>query len=721
MNKSVNFKKFFTSVILLFSAYFCFSQTNEAPSISAQGRQFYCPNSTINIVTDFSITDPDDIYISAFYIQISEGYQKNADELRLTGTHPNINTSWDVDEGKLSLTPRVGGLMLITELEEAVKDVVFSSRLGNPTPEKFFSLSIGDANYLPSTDHFYEFVAAERIRWSQAKVDAENRTYFGRTGYLATLTSQEESDFAGKQASGAGWIGASDEETEGIWKWVTGPEAGTIFWRGRESGTTPNFAFWNRNEPNDQGGNEDYAHITDNNVPNAIIGSWNDLPDFGGSGLYIPKGYIVEYGKPGDPPLAIVATTSIFTPQIISTSDSEICVLGSTTIEAKASHGEVEWYENQFGGNSIYTGERFNTPFLTNSTTYYVSILFNGCRNFVRKPVQVTVKDNPTITSTTDATICSGSAILSAESSEGDVYWYETSTSNIPIFIGDNFTTPVLINTKSYFVEANYNGCTSLNRKEVTAFLDTEIPTFYLEKENYILCKDIGNIDLKTTNPAGIYRYVWKKNGGLLDANSSTINISESGAYTVSAVSIAGCTSPEQTIIVKDSEKSNLTKEDVIITDDSINNSIQIANLNIGGGDYEFSLDYINGVYSDNHFFDNLSPGIHTLYIRDKGGCGIQEYQFSILAYPKFFTPNGDGENDLWQINGFDRSFYTKSNIYIYNRFGNLLYTIEQNNQGWDGNFGGKKMPSNTYWFRVVLTDINGYSLEKFGNISLIR
>ncbi|WP_438978291.1 T9SS type B sorting domain-containing protein, partial [Polaribacter sp.] len=115
------------------------------------------------------------------------------------------------------------------------------------------------------------------------------------------------------------------------------------------------------------------------------------------------------------------------------------------------------------------------------------------------------------------------------------------------------------------------------------------------------------------------------------------------------------------------------------------------------------------------------SPGIHTLYIKDKGGCGIQEYQFSILAYPKFFTPNGDGENDLWQINGFDKSFYTKSNIYIYNRFGNLLYTIEQNSQGWDGNFGGKKMPSNTYWFRVVLTDINGYSIEKFGNISLIR
>ena len=112
---------------------------------------------------------------------------------------------------------------------------------------------------------------------------------------------------------------------------------------------------------------------------------------------------------------------------------------------------------------------------------------------------------------------------------------------------------------------------------------------------------------------------------------------------------------------------------------------------------------------------------MHTLFVKDKNGCGINPYQFSILAFPKFFTPNGDGENDVWKIDGFNSSSFTIAEISIYNRFGVLLYQLDTSSLGWDGKYQGKTLPSNTYWFRVILNDTNGRIIEKTGSIGLIR
>ncbi|MFY9243906.1 MAG: T9SS type B sorting domain-containing protein [Polaribacter sp.] len=717
MDKSLYLKKVFFYLFLFFFTI-SFAQTDNAPVVFAEGKQVFCPGNPINIVTDFTITDLDDTTIDAFFIQISSGYQANFDRLELTGSHPTIFQNWNITEGKLTLFSSNSTSILLTDLENAVKEVVFTTTASTIEPEKTFSLTINDANYLPLTDHFYQFIDEPNITWSNAKIAAENQTYYGRKGYLATLTSQEEADFAGKQASGAGWIGGSDEETEGEWKWVTGPEAGTVFWLGQVNGTTPNFAFWNNNEPNNVG-NEDYAHITDPSI--GIRGAWNDLPNAGGTGPYIPKGYIVEYGIPSDPPLNIVASTSIYIPQILSTTTATICESGSATITANPSEGDILWFDAQTGGTQLAEALSFTTPNLTQNTTFYATIFANGCSNFLRIPVEVIVNQRPIITSTTDDLICSGTAVLKAEVSNGEVYWFETLTSTTPLFIGANFQTPTLNTTTSYFVEANNNSCISATRTEVIAVVDNTVPVFELLQNTFALCEDIGSLELETINAQGNYRYVWKKEGVILAGDLSTITLNASGIYTVSAISEAGCQSLEQTITVSDSEKATITKEDVIITDDSNNNSIKVANTNLGNGDYEFAIDDEFSVYKDDGFFSNLTTGIHTLYVRDKGGCGTTAYIFSILAYPKFFTPNEDGQNDVWEISGFDSTFYTISDIYIYNRFGNLVYKIDENSKGWNGISRGEKAPSNDYWFRVTLTDINGLSIEKTGNFSLIR
>lgn len=722
-NKYQNFKNNIILFVLLMSSTFLYSQP---PVLDAgtTSRQAFCQGNAIKIAPSFTITDPVNSTIEEFFIQISSGYQTGFDRLQLDiASHPNVLPVWNATEGKLTLLSRGSGTsMLLTDLENAIRDAEFITTAINIFPEKAFSFSIDAANYLPLTNNFYQFVPVLGITWSDAKIAAESSQLYGRPGYLATLTSQEEANFAGKQAAGVGWIGGSDEDVEGEWKWVTGPEAGTVFWNGDFNGNSPpgQFAFWNRQEPN-QDGNEDYAHITDNGVANVIPGAWNDLRDEGGVGLYAAKGYIVEYGVPTDPILSIVATTSIFVPQITSTQGATRCESGSVTISAVPSDGDIAWFTASSGGTPVATGSSFTTPVLAANTVYFAAISLNGCISSQRTQVFATINQKPTITSSTDDLICSGTAVLRATASAGQIDWYDSLTSTTPIFTGANFTTPNLTSTQTYYVEAKISDCNSATRTAVTAVVDNKIPEFNVMQNTYVLCNDVGSIMLETINPQANYNYVWKKEGEVISGNLATISVNSVGNYTVKAISLAGCESEEKNISVVNSEKATITKNDFIIVDDSINNTIYVNNPDLGIGDYEFALDDEFSFYRSVGFFENISPGIHTLFIKDKLGCGTQEYQFSILAYPKFFTPNEDGENDIWKIEGYDKDFYTISEVYIYDRFGKLMYVIDKNSEGWNGDFQGKKASTNDYWFKTVLTDINGYSIEKMGNFSLIR
>jgi hypothetical protein len=210
---------------------------NIPPQIISEGNELYCPLSEQTIVTNFDIIDPDDISVDAFYIQISEGYILGEDSLTLTGNHPDVIASWDAVEGKLELLGPPGQSLLYTDIISAVYDVMFFSN-NEDVIDKTFSFTIGDANYLESTGHYYEFIPLIDVRWTEAKVLAEGLTYYGLQGYLATLTSEAENQIAAVQTNNFGWIGASDLANEGDWRWVTGPEglenggAGRSFWLG---------------------------------------------------------------------------------------------------------------------------------------------------------------------------------------------------------------------------------------------------------------------------------------------------------------------------------------------------------------------------------------------------------------------------------------------------------------------------------------------------------
>jgi len=115
-------------------------------------------------------------------------------------------------------------------------------------------------------------------------------------------------------------------------------------------------------------------------------------------------------------------------------------------------------------------------------------------------------------------------------------------------------------------------------------------------------------------------------------------------------------------------------------------------------GDYEYQLDF--GPFQDSNIFSNVPSGDHNVYARDKRECNTTAaFSIKITNYPKFFTPNGDGINDYWNI--FNLSNQINAKIYIFDRFGKFMKQISTTGQGWDGNFNTKPAAADDYWFVI--------------------
>ncbi|MCP9767157.1 tandem-95 repeat protein [Lacihabitans sp. LS3-19] len=195
-------------------------------------------------------------------------------------TNPSDGTLTDNGNGNFTFTPANGvtGNVSLTYLAKAA----------------------GEELYFEPNGHYYEYVAAPGISWTAAKAAAEVRTLYGQSGYLATITSQEENGFVFSKLQGEGWLGGKEINgvNGGDWRWVTGPEAlvdngnGLQFWDGNIGGVAISGVYqnWISGEPNNYQNNEEYLHMR-------TTGKWNDFPiaGYSNSGDQI-AGYFVEYG-----------------------------------------------------------------------------------------------------------------------------------------------------------------------------------------------------------------------------------------------------------------------------------------------------------------------------------------------------------------------------------------------------------------------------------------
>jgi len=193
----------------------------------------------------------------------------------------------------------------------------------------------------------------------------------------------------------------------------------------------------------------------------------------------------------------------------------------------------------------------------------------------------------------------------------------------------------------------------------------------------------------------GTYETVLATGAGQTELTVSSPN---SGRYRVTIESTFGTTITDDILITF---YGTPELDEVRVIDDLVNSDqtdpYNIEIVPVGDGNYEYAIN--DGEFQDDPLFYDVPPGVNTVVINDKNGCGITEpIEFLVVGYPKFFTPNGDTFYDTWNVFGVEE--LSNPVVYIFDRYGKLLKQLDTS-FGWDGTFNGRDMPSSDYWFRL--------------------
>ena len=390
--------------------------------------------------------------ITNFRVQISQTYT-SGDVLDFTGTLAGVTGSFNSTTGVLVFT----GTATAANWQALLRTVRFKSTTSTCYAlQRNITFVAGTVFYNPLTEHFYEYVSSSGS-WTAAKTSASNRSYFGRAGYLATMSSEAENNFIWKLMSSDGWFGGSDDVTEvniakgstafasqaaveGKWHWATGPEKGTQFSNGNTPSTTVisgQYHKWAGGEPNNAG-SENFAQFY-----SANSGQWNDLPN-----TNLP-GYICEYGDmPGDITSGITISTRAIeisgaSSGWVSGGNINVCSGSNSTVLTLNNYtGSIVRWESSFdnfftAGTTISSTSPTITVTNLTKTTYYRAIVNSTspttCSNLATSSIFLSVK--PTLSGSIFASnnvICSGGIVeLTLSGQQGNVNKWQRSTDNI--------------------------------------------------------------------------------------------------------------------------------------------------------------------------------------------------------------------------------------------------------------------------------------------------
>lgn len=381
----------------------------------------------------------------------------------------------------------------------------------------------------------------------------------------------------------------------------------------------------------------------------------------------------------------------------IQVSDATPCPGEPVTLSIAGSFATITWSNNQTGP-SIQ---------ITNGGNYSVTVTQGACT--VTDEVDVTYASSPTavLNPSNDIVTCEEVFTLSA-TSNGNIQWL---FNDEPIIGSTSANLNVFENGTYSFIATSVNGCTTLSNEVEVTFTDgLEVS---IDASSLEVCQG-QSITLSVPN---IYdAVVWSNS-----ETGNSITVTSGDFYTVE-VSQAGCIG---------SAFIELTFNPIPMADAG-NDTIADCDLGVilmGTGSGILTWQPHPSLEEPENPFTLANPTVTTTYtlIATLGTCTATdqvtvEADCTSLFIPNVFTPNGDGKNDYFVIEGRGvKTFELK----IFNRWGSIVYETNDLKKPWTGGQNEYYAPDGTYFWTVVALDQNNQPIvdkdQSSGHVTILR
>ena len=382
-------------------------------------------------------------------------------------------------------------------------------------------------------------------------------------------------------------------------------------------------------------------------------------------------------------------------------------VLDATTNDVVS----YSWYADTGSGFQLIPGETGATLDVSTSAMYRVEVIRTTQNNLI-SDVQVYFSPIPVAEPISDTIACSGidsfdlfsknSEVLGTQNPDDYVVTYHEDPADAQLGI-NAISSPYSASPGTITLYARLTSVENPSCYDASQSFDlvvVQTPELDIETEVFE-CESTQGVEIGDPIGDPRFEYVWSTG-----ETSSSIFVTQSGSYTVTATNMENgqVCQLSSTVDVVISLTPRIT--DILVEDLQNNNTVQV--ITELDQVYEYQLD--DGEVQSSNLFTNVVPGMHTVTVTDPSGCGSVSAEVTVVGFPKFFTPNGDGSNDYWHIQGIET--LQDPVVHIFNRYGLLLKELDAETGGWDGTFNGRDLPSTDYWFKLTYIDVRGERVE---------